>query len=291
MSRFLIVLICLMSMNVYSEDNWQQQVKQWQVKRDQSLRKPFGWVSLVGMEWFHNGDNNIGSGADNNIILSHGPINIGSFNLNGSNMNFTPEKGVKIKADDVLIQNTIPVKMDTSGSPTVFTVDSFQFYVIERGKPALRIKDSKADTLLNFSGVEYFPVTEKYYLDAEFIPYKPEKDIEIINVLGLLTKEKSPGKLKFNLDGTDYELDTLDAGDSYYLIFADRTSGRTTYGPGRFLYVDKPAAGQSLTKINFNRAYNPPCAFTDYSTCPLPPPQNRLRAFIEAGEKKYIQQK
>ena len=105
-------------------------------------------------------------------------------------------------------------------------------------------------------------------------------------MLGLLSRDKALGQLKFNIEDKDYFLDVMDSNDDYYIIFADKTSGRTSYGPGRFLYVPK-ANDNSLTTIDFNKAYNPPCAFSDYSTCPLPPPQNRLPVYIEAGEKKY----
>ena len=184
------------------------------------------------------------------------------------------------------VEKSFKVMMDTEENTSVFKIDSFLFYVIERGKPALRIKDSQAKTLAGFTGLNYFDVSDEFRVDAEFVAYTPQKDVEIINVLGLLTKDKSPGYLKFKIDEKYYQLDTLDAGDDYYLIFADRTSGRTSYGPGRFLYVPKAKVDGSI-KLDFNRAYNPPCAFTDYSTCPLPPPQNRIPVFIEAGEKKY----
>ncbi|MCB1585123.1 MAG: DUF1684 domain-containing protein [Xanthomonadales bacterium] len=287
MKMIMIACLFLSSLSAFAAENWQKDLEDWKQARSESLRKPHGWVSLVGMEWLYKGENSIGASADNKIVLLHGPENIGVFNLDGNQITFKPAIDVDIKANDNPVTEKIEVKMDSSGSPTIFTVDTFQFYVIERGKPALRIKDSQAKTLLEFRGVEYFPVSEKFYIDAEFIPYQPAKEVEIVNVLGLISKDQSPGKLQFNIDGETYSLDVLDAGDSYYIIFADRTSGRTTYGPGRFLYADKPKEGETTTKINFNKAYNPPCAFTDYSTCPLPPPQNRLRAFIEAGEKKY----
>ena len=176
--------------------------------------------------------------------------------------------------------------MDSSGEPTIFITDTFQFYVIERGKPALRIKDSTAETLKNFKGIDYFPVSGNFRVNAEFIPYEPVKEIEIINVLGLLSKETALGKLSFEINTKKFTLDVMDADEDYYIIFADKTSGRTSYGPGRFLYVPKPVRG-NITTIDFNKSYNPPCAFTDYSTCPLPPPQNRIPVYIEAGEMKY----
>ena len=266
---------------------WQEDVEAWRSARVASLTKPHGWLSLIGMEWLKNGENTIGSAEDNSIVLPHGPKYIGSFKLSDEKIEFTPVKGVQINVDDKAIESTIPVYMDSSDDTTVFTIDSFLFYVIERGKPALRIKDSASQDIKNFKGIEYFPLDENFLVEAEFIPYEPVKEIEIINVLGLLSKETALGKLSFDIKGQNYKLDVMDADDEFYIIFADKTSGRTTYGPGRFLYVNKPTAN-NMTTINFHKAYNPPCAFSDYSTCPLPPPQNRIPVFIEAGEKKYM---
>jgi len=288
MRLFIIMALILsqgLSQKVYA-DTWQQELDSWKNDRVKSLTRPHGWLSLIAMEWFHNGENTIGSAEDNAIILPHGPAYIGSFKLIKDKITFTANTGITISANDKQVVATIPVKMDVSGEPTVFKIDSFLFYVIERGKPALRTKDSTAATLKNFTGIDYFPVSEDYRVSAEFIGYDPVKEIEIINVLGLISKETSLGKLSFDINGKNFKLDVMDADDEYYIIFADKTSGRTTYGPGRFLYVPKPKQG-NVTTIDFNKAYNPPCAFTDYSTCPLPPPQNRIPVYIKAGEKYY----
>lgn len=289
MKKTIILVTILMSQLVAElaqAETWKEDVEAWRTARVESLTKPHGWLSLIGMEWFRKGKNTIGSAPDNTIVLPHGPDYIGSFSLVDDNITFTPLKGVQIKANKNLIDKTIPVGMDSQENTTVFTIDTFLFYVIERGKPALRIKDSSAQDLKDFSGIDYFPLTDDFLVEATFIPYEPVKEIEIINVLGLLSKETALGKLSFDIKGKNYKLDVMDAGDELYVIFADKTSGRTTYGPGRFLYVPKPVAN-NLTTINFHKAYNPPCAFSDYSTCPLPPPQNRIPVYINAGEKKY----
>ena len=283
---FVSILISLLFVSTSQAVTWQEDVEAWRNARVESLTRPHGWLSLIGMEWLRNGENSIGSADDNDILLPHGPAYIGSFSLLNNNIEFTPKQGVQIKVDDMVIEKSLPVYMDTQENTTVFTIDSFLFYVIERGKPALRIKDSTAQDLKDFTGIDYFALSEDFLVEAQFIPYEPVKEIEIINVLGLLSKETALGKLSFEIKGKNYKLDVMDGGDEFYIIFADKTSGRTTYGPGRFLYVDKPNAN-NITTINFHKAYNPPCAFSDYSTCPLPPPQNRIPVFIEAGEKKY----
>ncbi len=281
----IVIIMLLFSFNSVAND-WQTEIENWKQQRVSNLTKPDGWLSLIGMEWFRNGNNSIGSAAENDIVLPSGPKHIGNFQLLKDKITFTANKEVNILANELPIETTIEVKMDSSGEQTIFSIDTFRFFVIQRGKPALRIKDSLAKTLQEFKGISYFPLNEEFKIEAEFIAYEPVKEIEIINVLGLLNKEQSLGKLKFKIKGSTYYLDTLDSGDNFFILFADRTSGRTSYGPGRFLYVPKPKEG-NMTSIDFNMAYNPPCAFNDYSTCSLPPVQNRINVFIEAGEKEY----
>ncbi|MCB1583760.1 MAG: DUF1684 domain-containing protein [Marinicella sp.] len=262
----------------------------WKTGRLEGLQRPHGWLSLVGLEWLHVGENSIGAAKNNDVQLSHGPDHLGTFWLSpDKTIRFVPNTSSGIKANDEMISEKIVVHADTSEQQTtVFTVDTFQFYVVERGdKFAFRIKDSEADTRINFKGLEYYPENEKYRIDAKFVPYEPAKIIPTVNVLGILSEEPSPGRLEFTIDGESYSLDALDSTDSYYMIFADKTNGRTTYGPGRFVYTDGKVDENGMVRIDFNKAYNPPCAFTAYSTCTLPPRQNRMPVMVEAGEKKY----
>ena len=261
----------------------------WKESRLERLMQPNGWLSLVGLEWLKVGINKIGSAADNDIQLSHGPDHLGVLTLNrNKSMAFTAHSGVEISANGVPIKNTIPVNADSSeAETTVFNFDTFEFYVVERDKMAFRIKDSQAKTRTEFLGLEYFPEDTELRIDAKFVAYEPAKIIPTVNVLGILSNEASPGRLEFSIGGQDYSLDALDSDDSYYMIFGDKTNGRSTYGPGRFVYTDGKVNAAGMVRIDFNKAYNPPCAFTAYSTCTLPPLQNRMRVMIEAGEKKY----
>ncbi len=262
----------------------------WKETRLEDLVQPNGWLSLVGLEWLRVGNNTIGSATDNDIQFSHGPDYLGSLNLqHDKSMRFVPHsEHVGITANGQAIDGEIQVYADSSElETTVFHVDSFEFYVVERDNLAFRIKDSKAPTRTGFLGLDYFPEDTKYRIDAKFVPYEPAKIIPTVNVLGLLTNEASPGRLEFSIDGQAYSLDALDSDDAYYMIFADKTSGQSTYGMGRFLYTDGKEGENDLVRIDFNKAYNPPCAFTAYSTCTLPPLQNRLPIKLEVGEKKY----
>jgi uncharacterized protein (DUF1684 family) len=152
----------------------------------------------------------------------------------------------------------------------------------------IRVKDPQSDARVHFKGLDYFPPDPKYRVEARFEPYNPPKHIPMPNVSGVTTDEVSPGALVFTLDGRELRIDPiLEQGTKdYFIIIKDATSGHETYGAARYLYASPPdASGKTI--VDFNKAYNPPCAFTPYATCPLPPPQNRLPIRIEAGEKKY----
>lgn len=284
--RVLITLtLMLFLLHSHAGDDYQA----WKESRLSGLQKPHGWLSLVGMEWLYSGKNTIGSADDNDIRLSHGPKYLGYFSLKpDQSVTFTPAQGVDILANGHQVAQTIEVFADIEEpETTVFHVDSYEFYVIKRHKKALRIKDAQAVTRLNFKGLDYFPEQESYRVWADFVPYNPVKIIQTVNVLGQLYDEPSPGRLEFTLKNQKFSLDAFDGGDSYYIVFGDKTNGRTTYGPGRFLYSEGLVNKQGKVLLDFNKAYNPPCAFTAYSTCTLPPLQNRLNITIEAGEKKY----
>ena len=152
----------------------------------------------------------------------------------------------------------------------------------------IRMKDPESEARKNFKGLEYFPPDPEFSVVATFEPYNPPKKIAITNVLGMTSEETSTGALAFTLKGQTYRIDPiLEQGETdLFIIFKDATSGHETYGAARYVYAHPPDAS-GKTVLDFNHAYNPPCAFTPYATCPLPPPQNRLPVRIEAGEKKY----
>ncbi len=290
LNTFLILISFQVLAAETAPSNDKSEYEIWKESRLERLQQPHGWLSLVGLEWLHIGENSIGAASDNMIQLSHGPDYFGSIILNrDKSLSFVPNESSAIKANGESVTDTIQINADTSEEgATVFTIDTFQFYVVERDKMGVRIKDSQARTRTEFLGLEYFPEDAKYRIDAKFIPYEPAKIIPTVNVLGILTNQESPGRrLEFSIDGEAYRLDALDSDDSYYMIFGDKTNGKTTYGPGRFLYTDGKVNETGEVRIDFNKAYNPPCSFTAYSTCTLPPLQNRMRVEINAGEKKY----
>jgi uncharacterized protein (DUF1684 family) len=177
---------------------------------------------------------------------------------------------------------------DDSG-PTILKLRSLLINVVKRGERiGVRIKDTESRKRREFKGLEYYPIDPKWRIVARFEPYQPPKTIPITNVLSMTDDETSPGALVFDVDGMTYRLDPiLEKGETdLFIMIADETTGRETYGAGRYLYVSPPDASRKVI-IDFNKAYSPPCAFTNFATCPLPPRQNHLPFRIEAGEKKY----
>ncbi|HEX5757331.1 MAG TPA: DUF1684 domain-containing protein, partial [Arenimonas sp.] len=178
---------------------------------------------------------------------------------------------------------------DSEGTPTVvgFNRGDASFILIQRaGRYALRVRDAMARTRTQFPGIDYFDIDPGFRFEARFEAHPPGQTIDIANVLGTLDPMANPGRVVFEKDGQEFSLEAVDEGDGQlFLIFADRTSGHETYAAARFLYA-QPADANGRTVVDFNRAYNPPCAFSAFSTCPLPPPENRLDLAVRAGEKK-----
>lgn len=267
-----------------------KEIQEWHKKRIASLTRQDGWLSLTGLYWLKNGENKFGSDTSNDIVFPTGkaPDYIGFFTLKNDQVSINIKSDISVLYQGQPIQS-LKLKSDAEGEPSVLSLGSLKWFIIKRGDQfAVRLRDSENSTLKNFKGIETFPVDTTWCVKAKFEPYDIPKEIPIPTVLGTTTIEKCPGTLVFSIHDQIYRLDPLadDLNQPLFLIFADQTNGDKTYGGGRFLIVDKPDKN-GLTLIDFNKAYNPPCAFTKYATCPLPPSQNRLPIYITAGEKKY----
>jgi hypothetical protein len=262
-------------------------MREWRQRRHERLSSEDGWLTLVGLEWLKDGANRLGSSADHDIRLPGGPAEWGTVTVNGDEISFVPAAGASITVDGAPAS---PARLlaDNQGQPTIVRSGTLSFHVIYRGSYALRVKDSKAPTLLAFTGVDNYPIDAGWRFDARFIPGDPGQTIEIGDVLGQVNPMPVLGTVEFERDGQTYSLLGLaeEGSDSIWFLFADRTTGRETYGAGRFLYSDgMPENGRVV--VDFNKSYNPPCAFSEYSTCPLPPQQNRLDLSVTAGEKDH----
>ncbi len=256
-------------------------VDAWHAQRLASLQRPHGWLSLVGLHWIEPGRHRLGRAPDTDIVLAVGPARLGTVTLDDARFVFEPAAGSDAPAVDVPLSEAESVQVD-------FADGRGRFVLIRRGgRLALRVSDTQAPALLGFRGVERYPVDPGWRIEARFEPHPPGTTLPIANVIGQLDDTPNPGAVVFERDGRSHRLEALDGGDgALFLILADRTNRSGTYGAGRFLYTDPPLDGRVV--LDFNRAYNPPCAFNDYSTCPLPPPENRLDLAVTAGERRYV---
>lgn len=273
------------------ESSYKKEIEKWQGERVATLTKQDGWLSLIGLYWLNEGENKFGSGAANPIRLpkDRAPLVAGTLWLERGHVRMTAHPAVEITAAGSPV-TTLALRDDTEdGGPTVLKFGTLLLNIIKRGdRVGVRVKDTDSRTRREFKGLAYYPIDPKWRVEARFEPYQPPKTIPITNVLSMTEDETSPGALVFDVGGTTYRVDPiLEKGETdLFVIIADGTTGKETYGAGRYLYVSPPDnAGKAV--IDFNKAYSPPCAFTNYATCPLPPPQNRLPFRIEAGEKKY----
>ncbi|TLY61362.1 MAG: DUF1684 domain-containing protein [Gammaproteobacteria bacterium] len=265
-------------------------IAQWRAQRLASLTSATGWLSLAGLFWLRQGENTFGRAASNALVLEHPALTdtVGSFVLTDRSVRFVARAGSAVTHDGQPV-TALDLESDAKGSPTVLQSGSLQFFVIERaGNLGVRVRDIESPRRRNFLGLEYFPISPQWIFNARFEPYEPPRHIKIVNILGMEEEMECPGAIVFRKDGRPWRLDTVleePGAQQLFVMFADGTSGRETYGAGRFMYLSLPLSGKTV--VDFNKAYNPPCAFNDFATCPLPPPQNRLRLRIEAGEKKY----
>jgi len=262
-------------------------IRQWHKKRIERLKSETGWLNLIGLYWLNKGQNTFGSAKDNALIFPpDAPTHIGTFTLNDSSVTVTINPGVEVFSDSTKV-STMELKDDLSDDPTVLRNRSLRWFIINRnGKKGVRLRDINSPLVKEFKDIETYPIDEKWKVVAKFEPYPSPRIIQIPNIIGSVENDTVNGRLVFNLEGKTYTLDPVTEGNEFFLIFADETNGEETYGAGRFLYTEKPdSTGKTI--IDFNKAYNPPCAFTKFATCPLPPKQNYLHLKITAGEKKY----
>ncbi|HEV2681658.1 MAG TPA: DUF1684 domain-containing protein, partial [Rhodanobacter sp.] len=273
-------------------DSYKQSIEQWHAGRVERLTAPSGWLSLIGLEWLKDGANRIGSAVDNDIVLKAGPAHLGVASLakNGEvHLVLASDSGALIDGKPAHEATLIDDVKAGDATPTTVSFGTASFFVIDRdGRKGLRVKDSDAPSRKHFLGIDSFPIDPSWRIEATWVPATPGETLEMGSVIGTIDKYPVPGKLEFTRDGKHFEILPVieEPGDKqYFIVFADRTSGKETYGAARFLYIDPPKDGKVV--LDFNKAYNPPCAFTAFATCPLAPPENRLDMRVTAGEKKY----
>ncbi len=264
---------------------YEDEIKTWHNQRIENLKKESGWLNLAGLFWLEEGKNTFGTSSSNKIVFPKGECEefLGALILDKGEVfiETTPDKFIFNDELSVTKLKIFPVE-----KPVILKHKSLRWFVIKRGdKYGIRLRDLESPFLKEFTGIKTFPVNEKWKVKAKLIK-EENKKIPILDVLGQTNLQDSPGKLVFTINGKEYSLDALDEGDNLFIIFADKTNKKETYGAGRFVYTAKPDENGEVY-LDFNKSINPPCAFTPYATCPLPPKQNTLPISINAGEKNY----
>jgi uncharacterized protein (DUF1684 family) len=269
---------------------YQQEIEDWHRARIQRLTAPDGWLSLVALFPLPEGIHRFGSAPDNDLAFPAGaPEHAGTLTVVDTVATLTKASGVKMTAGRERIRGDVVLASDADAAgPTKVQMGSIQFYVIERhGALFLRVKDANSPVRRSFHGIERFPVDKKWRFEATLERYDPPRLVSVPNIMGFDEMVPCPGALVFQKDGVTCRLEAhSQEGDSLFVVFGDQTSGHDTYGGGRFVYVDIPGP-DGKTTLDFNRAYNPPCVFTEFATCPLPVPGNVLPFRVEAGEKAW----
>lgn len=265
-------------------------VEAWRARRLARLTAPDGWLTLVGLEWLEEGANRLGSAEDADVRFpAKVPAQLGTITRRGEALTLEPAAGVPLTIDGKPVVAPAPLVSDDKGDPTTVSLGSVSFFVIRRGdRWAVRIKDSDSPVRQGFQGLEYYPLAADWRVVARFEPAAKGTTMPVPTILGTVEDSPSPGDVIFTRDGKEVRLKAIDEGDGrLFLVFGDSTNGKVTYGGGRFVYADPPKPGETTVLVDFNQAYNPPCVFTPYATCPLPPKGNKLPFAVEAGEKLW----
>ena len=306
-SQLLLILLSLTMVLFYSNVKGQksttptyiESINEWHKLREAFLKSPKGWLNLEGLFWLHKGVNSFGAGKNNDCVYENPnpsdvffPDHLGNFIFQGDSVLWEnlDKYMVMVNNQNMPFGSKVCVfngKGLSSEMSWTMSGHSFSWTIIKReDKIGVRFRDLKSSNVLLFKGIAHFPINEKFKIKA-FLQPPIETYLMISNVLGQQVASKNAGKLQFTYQGKPYSLDVIDEGEEQlFITFGDATSGATTYSAGRFIYINKPDAKGNIF-IDFNQAFNPPCAFTKFATCPLPPPQNSLPFAITAGEKNY----
>jgi uncharacterized protein len=264
------------------------ETRAWHAERIARLSSEDGWLSLVALHWLEEGETRLGSAADNALVLpASAPAHVGVLTRKEDTVSLALQPGVSLSVGGKPFTGGA-LRSDAEGSPDTVALGSVRFFLIRRGdRLGVRVKDAQAPTRKAFHGIPTYPPSAAWRVEGRFEPSTTGKKIAVPNVLGEVEDMDSPGTVVFSVGGQEYRLSPVEEPGSkqFFFIFGDLTNRDETYGAGRFLYTDLPKDGKVV--MDFNRAYNPPCAFTPFATCPLPPSQNKLKVRVEAGEKRY----
>ncbi len=282
---FLLCFIGFHSILKAQDTSYAKEVETWRAKRLQNLISESGWLNLSGLFWLKEGKNSIGGAATNDCIFptEHSKPFMGNVVLKLGKVTLeNVPKDVQILSKGMKFEGGLVFSEESEA--LVLSHQSLRWFIIKRGeKYAIRLRDLESEYVKNFKGIDCFPIQESWILRAKFVPTQG-KNLRIVDVTGRAYEEESPGKVVFQVNGKEFALAATKEGNELFIVFGDLTNKQETYGGGRFIYVDVPTSDDEVI-IDFNKAYNPPCTFTPYATCPLPVAENKLTIRIPAGEK------
>jgi uncharacterized protein (DUF1684 family) len=270
-----------------STSDYNASIENWRQEYEAKLRAPQGWLSVAGLFWLHEGANRAGSDPQSDIVIPASATRFaGTFDFRAGATHFTAAPGAHPLINGKPATPGQSLQPDTTDHPDVVNLGSLTMMVIRRGgKTGIRLRDPDSAGRRQFSGLTWYPIDQRYCVRARWHPYNPPHKIPITNVLGMTGDEVTPGYAEFELGGKTWRLEPTIEDDTLFFTFRDETAGKETYPSGRFLNTEMPKNGEVV--IDFNKAHNPPCAFTSFATCPLPPKQNAIGVPLAAGEKKY----
>ena len=287
----LLVAVAPLALPLAAEESepgrYEDALTEWRADRVASLQGPDGWLNLVGLYWLKEGANSFGAAAGSDLVVRVGsaPPTLGAFLVEDGAVTFRAEPGVDVRSGDSAVTELLVVD-DQEENPTLLTHGSLAWTVIRRmDRLGVRLRDYDHAAVKDFAGIESYPGDPGWRVTARFEPYPEPRKIRLATVVeGLGWEPTVPGTLEFEFEGQPLSLEAYRSKDEFFIVFADGTTGDTTYPAGRYLAAELPDA-DSTTVLDFNRAYNPPCVFNEYATCPLATSRNRLPVAVEAGEK------
>lgn len=285
--KYIFTLSVFLMQQCLAQDIYHLEIDQWKKERLLELKSEQGWLNLAGLFWIQEGKQYFGGTASDDIRfpIPSFPARVGYFERKGNSVKQVLEKNIAIYANGVM-QKEMQVFHPDSVQPIQMSFAHYRWTVLQRDELiGIRFRDLKHPAIDALQTIPCFPVDTLFRVQAKLIPSLLPKKIPVANVLGQITQQLSPGKLVFSFQGEAYSFDALQEGNKLFIVFGDQTSGRSTYASGRYLYAAMPGE-DGVTVLDFNKAFNPPCAFTPYATCLLPPKQNILPVSILAGEKK-----
>jgi uncharacterized protein (DUF1684 family) len=267
-----------------ANEEYVNSVLKWRQEVDTNLRRENGWLALAGLFWLRKGENIIGSDLKSDILLpARAPKKLGTFEFDGNNVTLNVEADLPVEVNGMATKSAL-LDADQEDVPSFITFNNMRMVVVRRSKGVgIRLWDNTRKERQSFPPREWYPVKEEMRIPAKYIRYDVPKVVKIPDILGAILDERMDGYITFNLNGAKHELIVEELPDHrLFVLFMDETNSHPTYPSGRYVYTDPHEDGNLF--IDFNKAYSPPCAFTDYATCSFPPQENWLIASVEAGE-------